>query len=132
MRHRLLQVLSILLTITTVGAPFVCACPPEAGPDSIAPASPSCASDCCKPEPATPEQDQQPCEQCNLEHRADQPLPTTPDLTSGLHVLLVPPAVPDILWSWDLTLAPAHRRVEDVPAPPLLLDLFHTSVLLLV
>lgn len=122
----------MLLTITTVGAPFVCACPPEIAPDPVASAPPSCASDCCKPQPVTPDQDQQPCEQCNLEHRAHQPLPTTPDLTSDLHVLLVPPAIPDILWSWDLPSAPALRLVEGVPAPPLLLDLFHASVLLLV
>jgi hypothetical protein len=133
MRHRVLQVLSVLLAITTVGASFVCACPPQDQPAQLVASAASCDTPCCEGEPAAPEpgQPSAPCKQCNLEHRADQPPPAQHDAMGELQSLAVLPPVPFISLP-ERVATPSPRLHRGLPAPPLLLDLFHTSVLLLV
>jgi len=78
--------------------------------------------------PVQPAKDQ-PCDQCNLKHRAEQAVPdrhtdAAPQMALSAIAVAVLPA------NADMVLA-QPRLLEIVESPPLLKDLFHVHSLLL-
>jgi hypothetical protein len=72
---------------------------------------------------------EQPCDQCNLKHRAEQAMPdrhtdAAPQMELSAIAVTVVPASADIVLAQP-------RLLEIVKSPPLLNDLFHVHSLLL-
>jgi hypothetical protein len=127
------KLIALTIALATAGAQVVCACtsPPNAHQPPLQIAQ-GCAAEkeCCRKaqvsKPPAPAK-QEPCDQCNLKHRAEQAMPDKHDGMSAPQsaALAIPvPVVADI--------APVQPRFDQAaPLPPLLKDLFHVHSLLL-
>jgi hypothetical protein len=129
----LYKLLTIAIALATAGAQVVCACPNPAFHRAPPPPR-ACAADkeCCRKtelaKPVQPAKDQ-PCDQCNLKHRAEQAMPdrhtdAAPQMALSVIAVAAAPANSDIFLAQP-------RPLEIVESPPLLKDLFHVHSLLL-
>ena len=128
--------LAITIALATAGAQVVCACP--AGfvlqqPKPVMTKSCEGEKECCRraqlSKPVQPPT-QEPCNKCNLKHRAEQAMPDRHDSALNVHSVLwfdVPPAA-ELATSFSAVASPA---AESSGLPPLLKDLFHVHSLLL-
>lgn len=128
---------SIILTLA-IAAQAVCACPAVCETQELAPSAPQRCSGtdtCCRKQHPAGNQsspDHRRCDRCNLEHRPDQ---AQPDRDPGVVALQPCDALPPAPWFGPPTSGGREMGqviAEGVPIPPLLQDLFHTSILLLI
>src|SRR2546423_144594 len=93
MRPYLQQIFAVVMALATAGAQVVCACttPPvfhQSPPQQI---TQGCAGqkDCCRKAESKPIQPvrPEPCNQCNLKHRAEQAMPDRHDGALAPHVI---------------------------------------------
>jgi len=130
------KLLAVTIALATAGAQVVCACP--AGfvlqqPKPVMTKTCEGEKECCRraqlSKPVQPPT-QEPCNKCNLQHRAEQAMPDRHDSVLSAHSLLwisIPLAAPA---SADVSVL-SHKVVEVDASPPLLNDLFHVHSLLL-
>jgi hypothetical protein len=129
------KVFAAAMALMMAGAQVVCACstPPVTREPAPAKAA-ACVgeSKCCKAQVSKPVQPpkQEPCDKCNLKHRAEQAVPQQQagslpqlDLCGTVEAASLP-ALMDIS-------AARPRLLETFALPPLLKDLFHVHSLLL-
>ena len=128
--------LAITIALATAGAQVVCACP--AGfvlqqPKPVLNKSCEGEKECCrKAQLSRPVQPptQEPCNKCNLKHRAEQAMPDRHDAALLVHPALwfdAPPAA-ELASGFSAIASPG---AESSGLPPLLTDLFHVHSLLL-
>jgi hypothetical protein len=129
------KILFKFLTITialAVGAQVVCACPNSVFHQASPPRACAADKECCrKTESARPVQPpkDQPCDKCNLKHRAEQAMPDRHSDAAPQMALLAIAPVTAPATADAISLHP--RLLEIVQSPPLLNDLFHVHSLLL-
>ena len=141
MNGRLRHFLAVLLAVSTMAAQAVCVCPAvtsEARPTPQAKEACRGSGKCCvQDEPTAPvpppsEQDT-PCESCNVIHPADRIQPERQDAPVTVYQPFLALAPVPTIYASVLALPLAARSgAERVPIPPLLSDLFHSGILLLV
>jgi len=128
MRARWSKLVAVLLAVMFTGATHACMC---AGMGEVAAARMSADPHaCCKrggdQAPARPLSGEDPCKNCNAQHPLAITVPgkvstaPAPDLAGGLSAIELPLA--------HILVAPVdHTSAENIPIPPLLRDLVHTS-----
>jgi hypothetical protein len=129
------KLFALVIALATAGAQVVCACTTPAVFHQPAPRqiTQSCAGqkECCRKAESKPVQParQEPCNQCNLKHRAEQAMPDRHDgaLTPHVMAFAIPAAEPMLA----ILSAPQPRLIADAAPPPPLKDLFHAHSLLL-
>jgi hypothetical protein len=138
------QLLTFVLALGTVAAQSVCACPtPHAQARPVAQAAPAgngCpgSGKCCTKQeasaplpPSSESEKNAPCKNCNVVHPTDQIQPErqdAPKVVQQPFLALLPALVVH-----DTALADQPQNGRDhIPITPLLKDLFHSGILLLV
>jgi len=136
MSRHLHKLFAVIIALATAGAQVVCACPTSLFHQPPPPIRQSCAGEkeCCrKPQASRPVETpgQEPCNKCNLKHRAEQAMPDQQAGSSIPHLAFVALAAPVTLAAPADVFATQPRLFETLPQPPLLSDLFHVHSLLL-
>ena len=119
------KLLTVVLALGTAGAQVVCGCP---APRVEVAKTCTEKKPCCKKSEA-PVEKKDPCESCTIKHRPQQAMP---DGKVGVEIGQL--AVCDFVIPQVGVVNVAgvqSARVEGIPAPPLLFDLFHVHSLLL-
>jgi hypothetical protein len=119
---------AVLLAVMFTGAAHACMC---AGMGEKAPAPVSADPHaCCKTEgentPA-PASEEDPCEKCNAQHPLTITVPEKSATAPAPDFSMVAPSAIDLQLVQSLVGLPAYPATDDVPVPPLLRDLVHTS-----
>jgi hypothetical protein len=123
------KLLAVLLAVMFTGAAHACLC---AGMGNGA-AQATAETDphaCCKPDgekvPATPASED-PCKNCNAQHRLTLTVPEKAGTAPALDFAFVTASTIDLPSLEARTEFRAYPGNDDVPIPPLLRDLFHSS-----
>jgi hypothetical protein len=128
------KLFAVVIALATAGAQVLCACAtPPAFHQPPPQVTHRCAGEkeCCRKAESKPIQParQEPCNQCNLKHRAEQSMPDRHDGALAPHVMAfaIPAAEPMLA----NICTPQPRLAENASRPPPLKDLFHVHSLLL-
>jgi len=130
------KIIAFTIALATAGAQVVCACPSSLvvhQPKPVITKACEGEKECCRTtQPSKPVQPpkQEPCNKCNLKHRAEQAMPDRHDSVTALHPSLwIPaPSAAEVAAGFTVIASPAP---ETFASPPLLKDLFHVHSLLL-
>lgn len=136
MSRPLLRLLAVVLALATAGAQVVCACPMLGEVKATPPVVQKCAgeAECCRKDVAetqAPVQKEEPCDKCNLKHRALQAMP---DAQGSAPAIQSAPAAFGVLVVAALMVEPMAQYqcyLDGGPPPLLLRDLVSSHALLL-
>lgn len=121
------KLLAVLLTVTSIGAAHACMCAGMADTASQVSTSTDPHA-CCKPDAEkAPPASEDPCKNCNAQHPQTLTVPEKAATAPTLEFAVASLSAIDLVLVEALVEIPSHPGNGDVPLPPLLRDLFHSS-----
>lgn len=123
------KLLAVLLAVMFTGAAHACMCAGMANAKAQVP-TPADPHACCKPDaekaPAAPASED-PCKNCTAQHPLTLTVPEKTSSASTPDFAVVALSAIDLALVEALVELPSRPGNDDVPIPPLLRDLFHSS-----